>query len=87
MVEVFYLLQNRVRRAGLEHITRQQQERQAVYMCNRSGGDHIGRARADGTGDCHDALTEQGFAIGNGTVRHGLFVMGAVGGQLRAFVP
>ena len=87
MVKVFHLLQHRVRRTRLKHIAGQQQQRQPVHMRDRSGGDHIGSSRPYGTGNGHDALAEQGFAIGNRAMRHGLFIVGAVGGQLRAFVP
>ena len=80
VVEVFHLLQHRIGRARLEHITRQQQHRQAVHMRHRCRRHHICRTRPDGGGDRHDALAELCFAVGNRGVRHALFVVGAVGG-------
>ena len=47
--ERFDLLEDRVGAAAGEYVRRQEQQRQAVDMRRGGGGDHIGRARADGS--------------------------------------
>jgi hypothetical protein len=84
LAEAFDLLQHRVGPAGGEHVTGQQQHRDAVDVGNGRRRDHVGRARADAGGHGHDALAELGFGERDGRVRHGLFVVGAVGGELVA---
>ena len=77
IVEILNLLQDRIGRAVGEHIAGDEENRQAVHMGQRGGGDHIGRARADGGGDRHRPAAFVGFGIGDGGMCHGLFVMAA----------
>ena len=80
--EVFQLLQHRVGRARIEGVTGQQQHRQAVHMRQCRCCDQVGGPRTDGGGDSHDALAKVRFAERNGGMRHALFVVRPVGGQL-----
>ena len=75
------LLQHGVGAAVGEDVARQQQKRHAVDMGDGGGGDHVGRAGADGGGAGHEAAAAHRLGIGGGGVRHGLLVMGAVGRQ------
>ncbi len=43
--------------------------------------DHVGRTRADGRRARHHAPAVVRLGIGDGGVRHGLLVMGAIGGE------
>ena len=78
---ILQLLQHRVGPAGGEHVTREQQDGQAVDMRHASGGEHVHRTRADGSGAGHHLPPGAGLGEGNRGMGHCLLVMGAEGGQ------
>jgi hypothetical protein len=77
----FELLQHRVGCTRCKRVARQHQQRQAVHMGQRRGGQQVGRARADRRGDGHGALAEQGLAVGDCRMCHRLLVVGTPGRQ------
>ncbi|MNR14260.1 hypothetical protein D3C85_1307270 [compost metagenome] len=80
-MEVFHLLQHRVRCAGDEDVARQQQHRQTVDVRGGRGGHQVVAAGADRGGHRHHAAAEVCLGIGGGGQRHALLVVGAEGGQ------
>ena len=84
VAEVLDLLQHRVGRAVGEDVAGDEQDRQAVDVGERGGGDHVERAGADRGGDRHGALAVQRLGVGDGGVGHALLVVAAPGREVVA---
>ncbi len=84
VLEVLDLLQHGIGRARHEHVARQEQDRQPVHVRERGGRDEIGRAGADRCRARHHPPAKVRFRIGDGRVRHRLFVVRAVRRQFGA---
>ncbi len=81
---IFQLLQDGVRCARDKHVAGQQEHGQAVDVGQRGRRQQVGGAGTDGSGDGQHAQAHVGFRVGDGRVRHRLFIVGAVGGKLLA---
>ena len=69
------LLQDGIRLAGAEGVRREQQQRDIVYGGRGGGGDHVGRAGADGRGAGDDLAAVVLLGEGRGGVGHPLLVL------------
>ncbi len=84
VMELFDLLQHRIRLAAGIHIARQQQQRDAVGRGSGSGGNHVRRARTDRGRTGVDLAPQVLLGKAHGGVTHALFVATLMHDQLAA---
>ena len=84
IVEMFELLQHRIRQAGEEGVAAEHQQRQPVGMGERCGVEEIARARSGGCGGEHEAAAQMIFCVSSSGEAHALLILPTVEGQLVA---